>query len=48
MDADSVLTDYKNGDFSIRAEAQSKIKEAIPDFNPLSTQNVGLTYKLEK
>jgi hypothetical protein len=48
MDINSVLADYRNGDFSIRSEALTKVTAAIPNFKPLSTEGAGLTYELVK
>ena len=48
MDINSVLADYRNGDFSIRSEALTKVTVAIPNFKPLSAEGAGLTYELVK
>lgn len=45
-DPDSVLVDFRNGDFTIIPEALDEVKAVIPDFWALSTENIGLTYDI--
>ena len=44
MSPSSVFADYANGDFTILDSALAEIKKEIPDFLPLTTENIGLTY----
>ncbi len=42
----AILTDYKNGDFTVLPDKLAEIKETIPDFVQLSTSNAGPTVEI--
>jgi hypothetical protein len=44
-DVSAVITNAQGGDYTILPEALSEIKSAIPDYYPLSIDEVGLTYE---
>jgi hypothetical protein len=43
--ASFIFKDFANGDFSLLGTSMTEIKKVIPDYYPVSTENVGLTYE---